>query len=247
MRTSRSSRARAGERSTKSCPGAATSGCRRAFASGSWTSPRETSLRSSPGTTPGACVSWRAWPSCIRTGVPDILEMADYQAEGFAAAHARRGQDPRLRNTELVVRLHTSAEMCADLNEAPHDLHLQVLGGLERFPLRFADALLEPGGNSLERYAEFYGADSLAPALRSPLPMTTDLSPPSDVEAPSADGSSAAALPEPAGAAQGNHRADLGGALAPGRGADPHDRGRGHRERPGWNVHARTRGGARRR
>ena len=142
-------------------------------------------------------ISWNhAWSVRLLEGVaelhpdggPDILEMADYQAEGFAAAHARRGQDPRLRNTALVIRLHTSAEMCADLNEAPHDLHLQVLGGLERFPLRFADALLEPGGNCLERYAEFYGADSLAPALRSPLPMTTDLSPPSDVEAPSADG-----------------------------------------------------------
>ena len=142
-------------------------------------------------------ISWNhAWSVRLLEGVaelhpdggPDILEMGDYQSEGFAAAHARRGQDPRLRNTALVIRLHTSAEMCADLNEAPHDLHLQVLGGLERFPLRFADALLEPGGNSLERYAEFYGADSLAPALRSPLPMTTDLSPPSDVEAPSADG-----------------------------------------------------------
>jgi glycogen synthase len=142
-------------------------------------------------------LSWNhAWSVRLLEGVaqlypdggPDILEMGDYQAEGFAAAHARRGQDPRLRNTALVIRLHTSAEMCAALNDAPADLHLQVLGGLERFPLRFADALLEPGGNSLERYAEFYGAGSLAPALGSPLPMTTDLSPPSDVEAPSADG-----------------------------------------------------------
>ena len=100
-------------------------------------------------------ISWNhAWSVRLLEGVaelhpdggPDILEMGDYQAEGFAAAHAGRGQDPRLRNTQLVIRLHTSAEMCADLNEAPRDLHLQVLGGLERFPLRFADALLEPGG-----------------------------------------------------------------------------------------------------
>jgi glycogen synthase len=142
-------------------------------------------------------LSWnQAWSVRLLEGVadlypdggPDILEMGDYQAEGFAAAHARRGQDPRLRNSALVIRLHTSAEMCAALNDAPEDLHLQVLAGLERFPLRFADAILEPGGNTLERYTEFYGDGSLAPALGSPLPMTTDLSPPSDVEAPSSDG-----------------------------------------------------------
>ncbi|HMJ94740.1 MAG TPA: glycosyltransferase family 4 protein, partial [Thermoleophilaceae bacterium] len=142
-------------------------------------------------------LSWnQAWSVRLLEGVaelhpdggPDILEMGDYQAEGFAAAHARRGQDPRLRNTALVIRLHTSAEMCAGLNDAPDDLHLKVLGGLERFPLRFADAILEPGGNSLERYGDFYGAGSLAPALKSPLPMTTDLSPPADARSPSADG-----------------------------------------------------------
>ena len=142
-------------------------------------------------------ISWNhAWSVRLLEGVarlypdggPDILEMGDYQAEGFAAAHARRGQDPRLRGTALVIRMHTSAEMCAALNDAPTDLHLQVLGGLERFPLRFADAVLEPGGNSFERYAEFYGAGSLGPTLRSTLPMTTDLAPPADVEAPSSEG-----------------------------------------------------------
>ena len=142
-------------------------------------------------------ISWNhAWSVRLLEGVaqlypdggPDILEMGDYQAEGFAAAHARRGQDPRLLGTALVIRMHTSAEMCAALNDAPTDLHLQVLGGLERFPLRFADAVLEPGGNSFERYAEFYGAGSLGPTLRSTLPMTTDLAPPADVEAPSSEG-----------------------------------------------------------
>ena len=100
-------------------------------------------------------LSWNhAWSVRLLEGVadlypdggPDILEMGDYQAEGFAAAHARRGHDPRLRNTSLVIRLHTSAEMCAALNDTPADLHLRVLAGLERFPLRFADAVLEPGG-----------------------------------------------------------------------------------------------------
>jgi glycosyltransferase involved in cell wall biosynthesis len=141
-------------------------------------------------------LSWHhAWSVRLLDGVaqvhpeggPDILELGDYQAEGFAAAHARRGHDPRLRKTTLAIRLHTSAEMCAELNEAPADVHLGVMAGLERFSLRFADALLEPGGNSLERYSEFYGADSLAPALRSGLPVTADLVPPAGVE-PRPDG-----------------------------------------------------------
>jgi glycosyltransferase involved in cell wall biosynthesis len=121
-------------------------------------------------------------------GGPDILEVPDYQAEGFAAAHARRGLDPRLRNTKLVVRLSTSAEMCARLNEDPDDLHLRVLSGVERFPLRFADVLLWPGGNALERYAEMYGEDGLAPAIECPLPMADDLDVSSSAELPQTDG-----------------------------------------------------------
>ena len=121
-------------------------------------------------------------------GGPDILEVPDYQAEGFAAAHARRGLDPRLRSTKLVVRLSTSAEMCARLNEDPDDLHLRVLSGVERFPLRFADVILWPGGNALERYAELYGEDGLAPAIECPLPMADDLDVSSSSEPPPADG-----------------------------------------------------------
>jgi glycogen synthase len=117
-------------------------------------------------------------------GGPDILEVADYQAEGFAAAHARRGLDRRLRNTALAVRLQTSAEMCATLNEDAEDLHLRVLSGVERFALRFADALLWPGGNSLDWYTDFYGEGALAPALRCPLPMIDDLIVPSSSDEP---------------------------------------------------------------
>ena len=141
--------------------------------------------------------SWdHAWSVRLLDGVarlhpdggPDILEFGDYHAEGFASVHARRAQDPRLRNTTLAVRLHTSAEMCAVLNEVEWGVHLDVLGGLERFSLRFADALLQPGGDTLDYYTEFYGEGSLAPALESPLPMTTGLSAPPDVEDPPADG-----------------------------------------------------------
>jgi glycogen synthase len=121
-------------------------------------------------------------------GGPDILEVPDYQAEGFAAAHARRGLDPRLRNTALAVRLQTSAEMCAALNEDADDLHMRVLSGVERFTLRFADALLWPGGNSLERYGDFYGDGALAPGLHCPLPMVDDLSVPVSSDFPPTNG-----------------------------------------------------------
>jgi glycosyltransferase involved in cell wall biosynthesis len=121
-------------------------------------------------------------------GGPDVLEVADYHAEGFAAAHARRGRDPRLRRTALAVRLHTSGEICAALNEEPQTFHLRMLFGVERFGLKFADALLWPGGNSLERYTEFYGEDALAPAIRCPLPQADDLLTPASADPPAIDG-----------------------------------------------------------
>jgi glycogen synthase len=108
-------------------------------------------------------------------GGPDIVETADYQGEGFAFAHAIRGHDPRVRRTTLVMRLSTSAEMCAVLNEDPPDSAFDVLRGIERFPLRFADVLLWPGGDSLDHYREFYGEDGLARAVRCPLPTGDEL------------------------------------------------------------------------
>ena len=120
-------------------------------------------------------------------GGPDVLELPDYQAEGFASVHARRGLDPRLGRTALAVGLHTSAEMCAVLDGEPATDHLRTLAGLERFTLRFADALLWPGGKTLERYGEFYGGESLAPAIRRPLPAPADLPSPAPlVDSPEA-------------------------------------------------------------
>jgi glycosyltransferase involved in cell wall biosynthesis len=131
-------------------------------------------------------VSWHhAWSDALlrRTaelfpdGGPDVAEIPDYQGEGFAFAHAIRGGDPRVRRTRLALRLSTSAEMCIALNEDPADESHDVLRGIERFPLRFADALLWPGGNSLDRYRDFYGADLLAPGVHCPLPTGDMLEP----------------------------------------------------------------------
>jgi hypothetical protein len=81
--------------------------------------------------------------------------------------------------------------MCARLNEETEDLHLRVLSGVERFSLRFADVLLWPCGNALERYAGLYGEGGLAPAIECPLAMADDLdvSRPTSVRASSASGS----------------------------------------------------------
>ena len=197
-------------------------------------------------------LSWNhAWSVKLLEGVaelhpdggPDILELGDYQAEGFAAAHARRGHDPRLRDTTLVVRLHTSGEMCAVMNEDPGGVHLDLIAGLERFSLRFADAVLEPGGNCLEHYREFYGEGALAPTLESPLPITADVRPPAD-GTPARRRPAPAPVPEPAGGAQGDRRARVGRALAARRGARADRRGWRHPERAGRNLHARARRGA---
>ena len=130
--------------------------------------------------------SWfQGWAAALLEGVielypdggPDVVEAPDYQGDGFAISHAIRSRDPRLRRTTLAVRLHTSAEICAALDERADDIHLQVVRGMERFPLAYADVLLEPGGDVMERYRRYYGAERLAPSIYCPPPVTTDTMP----------------------------------------------------------------------
>jgi glycosyltransferase involved in cell wall biosynthesis len=139
----------------------------------------------------------QAWSERLLEGVaelypdggPDLIEVADYQGEGFAIAHALRSQDPRLRRTLLAVRLHTSAEICAELDQRPSSLHLRVLRGIERFPLAHAHVLLEPGGDVMGHYRTHYGANRLAPSLLCPPPVSADTMPASRPEPPPKDGS----------------------------------------------------------
>ena len=134
-------------------------------------------------------ISWNhAWSVRLLEGVarlypdggPDILEMGDYQAEGFAAAHARRGQDPRLRRTALVIRMHTSAEMCAALNGAPHGPRTCSLLGRPRAlpaPLRRRSSSNRAETRSSATPSSTEPTRSL-PRFSRTLPMTTDLRPP---------------------------------------------------------------------
>ncbi len=121
-------------------------------------------------------------------GGPDLIEAGDYHGEGFAIAHALRGRDPRLRRTRLAVRLHTSAELTAKLDERPDDLNLRILRGIERFAIAHADVLLEPGGTVMDRYRHFYGADRLAPSVRCPPPVSSEMMPTARLEPPPSDG-----------------------------------------------------------
>lgn len=121
-------------------------------------------------------------------GGPDLVEVADYQGEGFAIAHALRSRDPRLRRTRLAVRLHTTAEMVAALDERPESLELRLLRGIERFPLAYSDILLEPGGNVMNRYEATYGSGGLAPSIRCPPVVSPALLPAARPDPPAAEG-----------------------------------------------------------
>lgn len=115
----------------------------------------------------------QAWSVALLEAVaslkPDVVEFGDYLGEGFATVHARRGGDPRLRSTAVVVRAHTSGEIVAGLNAAPESESTELTWALERFAIRHADALLWPGGDVLERYRAQYG--TVAEPVRLPLPM----------------------------------------------------------------------------
>ncbi len=102
---------------------------------------------------------------------PDLVEFSDYLAEGAVTVQARRTRDPLLAQSKVAVRLHTTAEIATVLDGVlEQSFATQVTCALERLALRDADALIYQGGDVLETYRRYYGADQLAPAhcLRYP-------------------------------------------------------------------------------
>jgi glycogen synthase len=98
---------------------------------------------------------------------PDLIEFSDYMAEGFVTLQARRTGEGFLRDTRIVVRAHTTSELVAVLNGKLRDDNATVaVGEMERYVLRHADAVLEPGGDIAATYERYYGADALAPRRR---------------------------------------------------------------------------------
>ena len=96
---------------------------------------------------------------------PDLVEFADFLGEGCVTAQAKRTRSPALRDTTVCVRAHGTAEIYDVLDGfLPGELERSFTYELERYALRYADALLWAGGDILGSYERFYGADELAPA-----------------------------------------------------------------------------------
>jgi glycosyltransferase involved in cell wall biosynthesis len=94
---------------------------------------------------------------------PDLVEFGDFLGEGCVAVQSAASLDPFLRETVTCVRTHTSGEICETLNGAtPRDFPTRATFVLERLALREADRLLWQGGDGLESYRRFYGAERLA-------------------------------------------------------------------------------------
>jgi glycogen synthase len=98
---------------------------------------------------------------------PDLIEFPDFLGEGMVTIQERRAHARFLRDTQIHVRLHTTAEMCSVLDGYVDErFEARQLLTAERHALREADRILWPGGDVLETYRRFYGEAELAPPSR---------------------------------------------------------------------------------
>ena len=112
-------------------------------------------------------------------GGPDLIEFPDFLGEAFVTLQASEAGDPFLARTTVCVRIHSSAEVCQVLDGFfKRDLGSRAVHAMERFSLAKAHRLLWPGGDVLDTYSRFYGADSLAPATRIRHPYLGPISAP---------------------------------------------------------------------
>jgi glycogen synthase len=103
---------------------------------------------------------------------PDVVEFADYLAEGYVTVQAAQTLDPFLARTLVCVRLHTSEEICEVLNAClPGDFPGRVTHAMERYVLAYADRVIWQGGDILGTYRRFYSADALATDVRIRYPF----------------------------------------------------------------------------
>jgi glycosyltransferase involved in cell wall biosynthesis len=100
---------------------------------------------------------------------PELIEFCDYLAEGFVTVQAKQTLAPWLEQTQVAVRLHTTAEIVNVLNgHVLDDSRSLATYEAERFCLRHADVILWSGGDVYDTYRRFYGADAVAPGVRLP-------------------------------------------------------------------------------
>jgi glycosyltransferase involved in cell wall biosynthesis len=102
---------------------------------------------------------------------PDLLEICDYRALGLVPLQARAAGHPLLRGTVAAIRLSSTAELVA-----LHDGRLQLpeerrVAELEREQFRLADRLLWAGGDTLDAYRRYYGADLLPAGVKTGSPF----------------------------------------------------------------------------
>jgi glycosyltransferase involved in cell wall biosynthesis len=103
---------------------------------------------------------------------PDLIEFQDYLGEAAVTLQARITRDRFLSDTPVIVRLSTTAEICALLDGHLDSSHAaQHVHSLERFSLRFADRLIYGGGDVYKLYERVYGRRRLARGelVRQPL------------------------------------------------------------------------------
>ncbi len=106
---------------------------------------------------------------------PDLVEFGDFLGEGCVTVQAKRTGSPALRGTTVCVRAHGTAEIYDVLDGfMPNGPERSFTHELERYALRYADALLWAGGDILGSYERFYGAGELAPARRVRHPFAWD-------------------------------------------------------------------------
>jgi len=97
---------------------------------------------------------------------PDYIEAPDFRAHGLIPLHARRGGEPLLAGTTIATRISPSTEL---LNLQDGTLNLpgnQRLAAVEREQLRLSDRLVWSGGDCLDLYRRYYGAEALPPEAR---------------------------------------------------------------------------------
>ena len=104
--------------------------------------------------------------SLYRDGGPDYLEVCDFRAHGIVPLQARQTGDPLLTGTTIATRISPSSEL---RNLQDGRLYLpgnQRVAEIEREQLRRSDRLLWPGGDCLDLYRRYYGAEGLPPGAQ---------------------------------------------------------------------------------
>jgi glycogen(starch) synthase len=108
---------------------------------------------------------------------PDYLEVCDLSPLGLVPLHARRGGDPLLASTVVGVRAWPSHELRSIHNRVLSQPQNRLRADLERDQLRLADVLLWPGGDVLDLYRRYYGAEGVElpepVRARPPAPTTS--------------------------------------------------------------------------